>query len=115
MYIYRAVRSRGESLQEGANQLKKYCHDIQLFPLSNSRNCKLLTPGLAVPSNARGKRLLRARLHLCAERDSAFPGGKLLVPMQDSGHVRTWFQRQSFRRDCGTTDMESTQLLERLG
>lgn len=40
-------------------------------------------------------------------------GEELLVPTQDPGPIRIWFQRQSFRKDRGTTEMESTQLLEK--
>lgn len=45
--------------------------------------------------------------------NSAFPGGRALLPTQDPGPVGIWFQRQSFREDCGTLKMESTQLLEK--
>lgn len=87
MYIYRAVRSRGKSLQEGANQLKKYCHNIQLFPLSNSHRLRTPNPWLVVPSNARGKRLQWTQPHLCAKnrRNTAVPWGRA-----SGSHTGSW-------------------------
>lgn len=74
VFIYRAVRTRGKSLQEDANQLE-HCHNTQLFPLTNSHaDCKHLTPGLVVPSNARRKRLQRTGLHFCAKVELSIPG-----------------------------------------
>lgn len=78
MYIYRAVGSRGKSLQEGA-ATSSYC-------LTNSHaDCEHPTPGLVVLSNARGQRQQWTRLHLCIQLNSAFPGGKF-----SGSHTRSW-------------------------
>lgn len=56
VYIYRVVRSRGKSLQEGANPLIARTAKTSSSFLSQTLG-EHLTPGLAVPSNARGERL----------------------------------------------------------
>lgn len=76
---------RGESLQEGANPLIGRTATTSSSCLSQTHaDCKHLTPGLAVPSNARGKRLPWTRLHPCATLQLHVPWGKLLCP-QDPG------------------------------
>lgn len=80
--MYRAVRRRGKSLREGANPLARSTAMTSSSFLSQTHaDGKHLVPGLAVPSNARGKRLQWAQLHL------HIPWGKLLCP-QDPGPFR---------------------------
>lgn len=92
MYIYRAVRSRGKSLQEGLTNVE-YCHNIQLFPLTNSHaDCQHLTPGPVIPSNAWGKRLpVGWAAPLCQPGTLQSLGARFLAPRQDPGRVRIWF------------------------
>lgn len=53
MYIYRAVRTRGKSLQEDANQLESTATTPSYLLTNSHADCKHLTPGLAVPSKKR--------------------------------------------------------------
>lgn len=71
--MYRVVRSRGKSLQEGANQLQGHCHDTQLSPLANS--CRL-TPNAWVghPRKCQGEGYSGFCLTSAQNRNSAFPG-----------------------------------------
>lgn len=74
MYIYRAVRTRGKSLQEDANQLESTATTPSYLLTNSHADCKHLTPGLAVPSNARRKGLQQTGLHLCAKVELSIPG-----------------------------------------
>lgn len=74
VYIYRVVRSRGKSLQEGANPLIARTAKTSSSFLSQTHG-EHLTPGLAVPSNARGERLRGT-----PSCTSTSPRGKLLCP-----------------------------------
>lgn len=66
---------RGESLQEGANPLIGRTATTSSSCLSQTHaDCKHLTPGLAVPSNARGKRLPWTRCIPAPRCNSTFPG-----------------------------------------
>lgn len=74
MYIYRAVRSRGQSLQEGANHLR-----VLQYPATSSRTYtegEHPTPGLVVPLNVRGQGLQWTQLHLCTQLECSIPWGK---------------------------------------
>lgn len=85
-----------EQLEVGARVYRKVLTNvrgtdphIQLFPLTNS--CSLQTPNLGchpLKSQRGKKRLQRTGLPLNAKLNSALPGGKASLPIQDAGHVR---------------------------
>jgi len=114
MYIFiEQLEVRGRSLQGGANQLSGYGPNTQLFPLTNA--CSLQRPhlGWSSPQKPVGKGSGGRGRPLHQAGDSALPGGKACFPNRMLAMLRIWFQKQSFRKDCGTAKMEPTQLLEK--
>lgn len=98
MYIF-IVRSRGKFTGR--------CHDTKLFPLPNSQTATAQPLGWLCPQ-VPGERLqwTTSPQLLTGTQHSLVPTG-------------SWPQKnpvsKSFRIDCGTIKMESTQLPERLG
>jgi len=105
---------RGESLQEGANPLiGRTATTIQLLPLSNSRR-------LQTPHPRAGRPLKRQRKKATVDpaaplRHAATPHslGKASVPTGSWPFQNLVPKSVFLREDCGTTEMESAQLLER--
>lgn len=75
MYIYRAVRSRGKSLQKVLTTKKRVRPQHPATCSPTHAYTANPTPGLVIPSNARGQRQW-TRLHLGAQLELSIPWGK---------------------------------------